>query len=74
MNIFEIQCADRWQIYRRLQELEITCHCASYNPLKVEITGAIAASQIWSVTRQFTASRQELIDWIEDCWNSEQRK
>jgi hypothetical protein len=72
--MFEIQCSERWQIYRRLQELDIHCHCASYKPLKVEIRGAIAASQIWSVTRQFTASRQELIDWMESCWKCKGRK
>jgi hypothetical protein len=74
VNMFEIQCSERWQVYRRLQELDIPCHCASYKPLKAEIKGAIAASQIWSVTRQFTASRQELINWMEDCWKCKRRR
>jgi hypothetical protein len=68
MNMFEISSQERWQVYRRLQELDIACHCGPHKPLKVEIRGAIAAAQIWSVTRQFTASRQELIDWLEHCW------
>jgi hypothetical protein len=68
MSMFEIHSPDRWQVYRRLQELDIECDCASYQPLQAEIKGAIAATQIWSVTRQFTASRQELVDRLENCW------
>jgi hypothetical protein len=68
MSMFEIHSPDRWQVYRRLQELGIDCRCASYQSLQVEINGAIAATQIWSVTRQFSAPRQELVDRLEACW------
>jgi TfoX/Sxy family transcriptional regulator of competence genes len=72
--MFEIQSTERWQVYRRLQELDIDCECACYEPLKVEIKGAIAAAQIWSVTRQFTASHQELVDWMENCWKCRRKR
>lgn len=59
---------DRWFIYRRLQQLEISCQCGSQQPLVVEINSPVAALQLWSVLRQLNASRRELIQWLETCW------
>lgn len=59
---------DRWQVYHRLQELSIPCECSSNQPLQVEIGNATAAVQLWSVTRQLTASRQDLIYILKRCW------
>jgi hypothetical protein len=64
----EVNWSDRWQVYQRLQELEIPCCCETNQPLQVEITHPSAALQLWSVTRQFTASRQDLIFTLERCW------
>ncbi|MBF2065769.1 MAG: hypothetical protein IGS39_15305 [Calothrix sp. C42_A2020_038] len=63
-----MEWTDRWQVYMRLQELGINCSCAMNQPLKVEIASITAAIQLWSVVRQLTASRHELINALERCW------
>ncbi|RUS97746.1 hypothetical protein DSM107003_16210 [Trichormus variabilis SAG 1403-4b] len=68
MQVVEVNWADRWQVYQRLRELDITCGCEINQPLQVEIASTTAAIQLWSVIRQFTASRQELICTLEHCW------
>ncbi len=67
-EIVEVNWADRWQVYQRLQELDIPCRCATGQPLMAHIADALAAVQLWSVSRQFTASRQDLVQWLEHCW------
>ncbi|MEA5618755.1 hypothetical protein VB711_13035 [Cronbergia sp. UHCC 0137] len=69
-HIVEVNWADRWQVYQRLRELDIPCYCESNQPLEVEITNPILAVQFWSVLRQFTASRQDLIRNLEQCWQN----
>ncbi|MBD2663897.1 Asr1405/Asl0597 family protein [Richelia sinica] len=64
-----VNWADRWQVYQRLNELDIPCFCQANQPLQVEITNANVAMQIWSVLRSCTASRQELISTLENCWH-----
>jgi hypothetical protein len=59
---------DRWQVYQRLQELDISCSCTLEQPLQAEIHGPADALQIWSVIQQITAPRQELVFWLERCW------
>ena len=66
----EVNWADRWQVYQRLQELEIPCYCETNQPLRVQIGNATAAIQLWSVMRQFTISRQEMICILEYCWQN----
>lgn len=60
--------SDRWQVYARLQELEIQCWCSHHHPLQVALSSPGAAMQCWSVLQQFTASRQTLIDYLKTCW------
>ncbi len=60
--------SQRWQIYHRLCELEIPCRCAAHQPLTIELNSAIAAFQLWSVVKQISTSRIELVDWLERCW------
>lgn len=67
-QIVEVNWADRWQVYQRLNELDISCYCESNQPLQVEISNYQAAVQVWSVARQFSASRQDLISCLENCW------
>ncbi|MBD2363178.1 hypothetical protein H6G36_18630 [Anabaena minutissima FACHB-250] len=62
--VVEVNWLDRWQIYQRLQELDVPCWCEANQPLKVEISSPVAAIQLWSVIRQFTASRQDLISTL----------
>ncbi|MBD1823180.1 hypothetical protein H6F51_11895 [Cyanobacteria bacterium FACHB-DQ100] len=66
--LFTIKGCDRWQVYRRLCELEISCSCAAHQPLIVHIESTIALVQLWSVMRQAIIPRQVLVDWLEDCW------
>jgi spore coat protein U-like protein len=67
-QVIEIDFADRWQVYRRLQELSISCQCATNQPLNVQIDNVTAAIQLWSVVRQLTLPRSELAYWLERCW------
>lgn len=67
-EIVEVSWADRWQVYQRLQELAIPCWCATEQPLKVHIADVTAAIQLWSVLRQFTAPRQDLVRALDRCW------
>lgn len=71
-EIVTVQWSDRWQIYHRLQSLDIPCQCKTNKPLQVKLEDTRAAIQLWSVARQYTASRQELIDWLDRCWHKEQ--
>ncbi|MGV2826882.1 Asr1405/Asl0597 family protein [Myxosarcina sp. GI1(2024)] len=62
---------DRWQIFHRLQALEITCGCATNQPLWARLDNVKTAIQIWSVVKQHSASRLELVDWLNRCWQIE---
>jgi hypothetical protein len=64
----DLQVADRWQIYRRLQELGIPCQCRAHQPLQVEVQSGLALVQLWSVVRQFDASRGENVARLDRCW------
>jgi len=48
-----------------LQELDIPCSCATNQPLRVHIADVAAAVQLWSVTKQLTAPRQDLVSALE---------
>ena len=66
--LVEVNWADRWQVYWRLQELAIPCSCSIDKPLQVQITDAMAAVQLWSVLRQLNTSRQDMVRHLERCW------
>ncbi|HEY9829774.1 MAG TPA: Asr1405/Asl0597 family protein [Stenomitos sp.] len=66
----EISWGDRWQVYRRLQELAIPCECGTNQPLRYQIQDVTAAIQLWSVVRQLTLPRRELASWLERCWQN----
>lgn len=68
VNAIAITGVDRWEVYRRLQDLEFFCHCSTDRPLQVEIASPNAAIQLWSVVRQIAAPRQELVAWLKYCW------
>lgn len=68
VGLIEISWADRWQVYRRLQELTIPCECGPNQPLKYQINDVAAAIQVWSVVKQVTAPRRDLASWLELCW------
>jgi hypothetical protein len=62
---------DRWRICHRLQELAIPSSCPDDGSLQVEVNSVSDAVLIRSTVMQFTASRQELIDWLKRCWEKE---
>ncbi|MEL6225231.1 MAG: Asr1405/Asl0597 family protein [Cyanobacteria bacterium J06627_8] len=64
----ETQHVSPWEIYTRLKELDIPCHRQPYEPLKIHVHSPLAIVQAWSVCRQFTQSRVELVDWLNSCW------
>ena len=64
----EISRGDRWQVYRRLQELEIPCQCGTNQPLRYQINDVAGAIQLWSVVKQVSVPRLELASWLESCW------
>ncbi|GAB1543336.1 hypothetical protein NUACC21_60100 [Scytonema sp. NUACC21] len=67
-HIVQIPVGDRWRIYHRLQELMIPCWCPPDGSLRVKIDGCLTAILVRSTVFQLMASRQELIDWLEQCW------
>ncbi len=67
-QIVNIRWGDRWQAYRRLQELGIPCSCTSGQPLQVTVNNPSAAVQLWSVIRQFNEPRHQLAVWLNNCW------
>ena len=71
-EIVTVQSSDKWQIYHRLQALDIFCQCRTNKPLQVKVDDIHAAIQLWSVAKQFTASRGELVHWLNRCWKIKQ--
>lgn len=63
-----VDWTDRWQVYTRLLELNISCSCGMNQPLTIEISNVTTAIQLWSVVQQSTASRSQLIKALERCW------
>ncbi|BAZ45063.1 hypothetical protein NIES4102_20800 [Chondrocystis sp. NIES-4102] len=70
-RIVNVKGADRWDIFRRLQALEIECQCSSNQPLLITLNSPTTALQVWSVVRQFSTPRKQLIDWLNNCWDVE---
>ncbi|PZV13964.1 MAG: hypothetical protein DCF22_09645 [Leptolyngbya sp.] len=66
-----ISRCDRWLACQRLQDLSIPCQCHSDGCLQVEVTHPMAILQLRSVVQQITASRSELIGWLERCLASD---
>jgi hypothetical protein len=66
--ITSISRCDRWLACQRLQDLDIPCQCQSDGYLRVDIVHPIAILQLRSVVQQITASRSDLVDWLEKCW------
>lgn len=68
--VLTISRCDRWQACQRLQELGIPCDCRADGHLHVEINHPIVLLQVRSVIQHITASRAELIDWLNRCWQT----
>jgi hypothetical protein len=68
--VLSISRCDRWQAHQRLLELGIPCQCEAEGFLRVEVNSPLALVQLQSVVQQFTASRQDLLGWLEACWQA----
>ena len=62
---------DRWLIHSRLQELMINSWCPTNGELLVEINSCVDAILVRSTVKQLVAPREELVDWLERCWQME---
>jgi len=69
-HIVAVPQSDRWRIYYRLQELKISCWCLPDGSLRVEVHDIVGILLLRSVVQQFVASRQEMVHWLERCWNT----
>lgn len=67
-QVVAVARGDRWQVYRRLQALEIPCCCNGNGSLEVEINSPLAAIQLRSVIKHLTAPRSELVAELNRCW------
>ncbi|NJK40097.1 MAG: hypothetical protein HC835_20690 [Oscillatoriales cyanobacterium RM2_1_1] len=67
-DVLGIHWGDRWLICYRLQELDIPCWCEVGQPLRVRISTPKEAMQFFSVVKQYTAPRHELLQNLERCW------
>lgn len=68
-QVVHVSRSDRWHLYHRLQELMIPCWCLQDGTLQVEISDGVTALLLWSVVRQLSASRSELVNWLNQCWD-----
>lgn len=66
--VLTVKWIDRWDVFYRLRSLDIECQCFTNKPLLVNPHSPTTVAQIWSVARQFSTSRQQLIDWLDNCW------
>ncbi|MGK7877155.1 MAG: Asr1405/Asl0597 family protein [Xenococcaceae cyanobacterium] len=73
-QVIEVNWADRWEVYHRLQALQIPCQCLTNQPLQVQLHSITAAIQLWSVVRHLTVPRYELVHWLERCWQMKSYK
>lgn len=68
LQSIDLPSLDRWQVYQRLQELEIPCQCHLYQPIKVQVSNPTQLIQVWSITRRITNPPAKLAKILEKCW------
>ncbi|YAF94738.1 MAG: Asr1405/Asl0597 family protein [Nodularia sp. CChRGM 3473] len=68
-QVLQIPLGDRWRICHRLQELMIPCSCHTDGSLRVQVNNLLEVILIRSTVKQFLASRHELVEWLERCWD-----
>ncbi|PSF38719.1 hypothetical protein C7H19_04215 [Aphanothece hegewaldii CCALA 016] len=62
--------SERWEVYQRLQELEVICSCQSHEPLRVSLQTPTDLILLWCVSRRVTSGRSELLCWLKRCWST----
>lgn len=68
--ILPVKWAYRWSVFRRLKELNIDCQCSTNEPLLVHLDSLATLMQVRSVLSQFSASRQDLVSRLDNCWQA----
>lgn len=68
VTTLEIDRIERWNVFKRLQELSIPCQCTCGQPLQVRVETATAAIQVWSVIKQLTLPSVSSIEHLKRCW------
>lgn len=68
-TVIEIDRLARWEVYHRLQALSIPCTCKWGEPLRVQIDSPGVAIQLWCVVLGATATRQDRLTFLEQCWH-----
>jgi hypothetical protein len=58
----------RWEVYHRLQALEIPCQCGVNHPLTVTTDTPLAITQVWSVVKAATTPKADLAAHLNRCW------
>jgi hypothetical protein len=71
IDVISVPRIDRWRVYHRLQELKIPCWCLPDGSLRVEVQTGVGALLLRSVVQQFIAPRQEMVNWLERCWETD---
>jgi hypothetical protein len=66
----QVSRIDRWFIHQRLQELMIPSWCPDDGSLQVTVNNPLTVVLVRSVVQQFVASRPELVNWLERCWQA----
>jgi hypothetical protein len=69
-RVINLSADERWQVYHRLQSLQIDCQCSTDQPLQVFIDSPTQLLQLWSILRQVRSSRASLVSWLDTCWQS----
>jgi len=66
-HVISVSRCDRWEVRRRLQELDIICTCLADGSCSAEVNTPLAAIQLWSVITHLTTSRQQKISLLNRC-------
>ena len=69
-QVVSVARCDRWSIYYRLQDLNIPCACPADGTLRVQVDHPTALVLVRSTLRQFSAPRQDALQWLERCWET----
>lgn len=67
-TVVELDRVTRWNVYRRLQELNMVCDCGCDRPLTVAVYTPADALMVWSVVQATTQPKLFLTDHLERCW------
>lgn len=65
-----VSCTDRWQVYHRLQALDIDCCCSGFQPLKVSLRTPTEALQLWSIVRRVSQPKHVLVKSLQQSWRA----